>query len=287
MKNIPDEIIDELNRIKEISAKRKNGISTISINHAQDIAKKYSLSTIEVEIAALQQNIMPARYERNYDTISFSEQIHLLRSTVAVVGCGGLGGNIIEMLARLGIGNLVVIDGDIFNESNLNRQLLCTENNIGKGKAESAAARIKHINSSISTKTYSQFIDLKNISTIIRGVDLAVDALDNIPSRFILEKSCKSLKIPLIHGAINNFNGQVSTILPGDNGLETIYGPLEKYDKQNKKSVVSVPSFNPALVASLQVAEVVKVLLNRGKPLRNKVLLINLEELDINILEIG
>jgi len=287
MENIPDEIIDELNRIKEISAKRKNGISTISINHAQDIAKKHSLSTIEVEIAALQQNIMPARYERNYDTISFSEQIHLLRSTVAVVGCGGLGGNIIEMLARLGIGNLVVIDGDIFNESNLNRQLLCTENNIGKGKAESAAARIKHINSSISTKTYSQFIDLKNISTIIRGVDLAVDALDNIPSRFILEKSCKSLKIPLIHGAINNFNGQVSTILPGDNGLETIYGPLEKYDKQNKKSVVSVPSFNPALVASLQVAEVVKVLLNRGKPLRNKVLLINLEELDINILEIG
>jgi molybdopterin-synthase adenylyltransferase len=287
MENIPDEIIDELNRIKEISAKRKNGISTISINNAQDIAKKHSLSTIEVEIAALQQNIMPARYERNYDTISFSEQIHLLRSTVAVVGCGGLGGNIIEMLARLGIGNLVVIDGDIFNESNLNRQLLCTENNIGKGKAESAAARIKHINSSISTKTYSQFIDLKNISTIIRGVDLAVDALDNIPSRFILEKSCKSLKIPLIHGAINNFNGQVSTILPGDNGLETIYGPLEKYDKQNKKSVVSVPSFNPALVASLQVAEVVKVLLNRGKPLRNKVLLINLEELDINILEIG
>jgi len=287
MENIPDEIIDELNRIKEISAKRKNGISTISINHAQDIAKKHSLSTIEVEIAALQQNIMPARYERNYDTISFSEQIHLLRSTVAVVGCGGLGGNIIEMLARLGIGNLVVIDGDIFNESNLNRQLLCTENNIGKGKAESAAARIKHINSSISTKTYSQFIDLKNISTIIRGVDLAVDALDNIPSRFILEKSCKSLKIPLIHGAINNFNGQVSTIFPGDNGLETIYGPPEKYDKQNKKSVVSVPSFNPALVASLQVAEVVKVLLNRGKPLRNKVLLINLEELDINILEIG
>ncbi|MFW6148810.1 MAG: HesA/MoeB/ThiF family protein [Atribacterota bacterium] len=287
MENIPDEIIDELNRIKEISAKRKNGISTISINHAQDIAKKHSLSTIEVEIAALKQNIMPARYERNYDTISFSEQIHLLRSSVAVVGCGGLGGNIIEMLARLGIGNLVVIDGDIFNESNLNRQLLCTENNIGKGKAESATARIKHINSSISTKTYSQFINLKNISTIIQGVDLAVDALDNISSRFILERYCKSLKIPLIHGAINNFNGQVSTILPGDNGLETIYGPPEKYDKQNKKSVVSVPSFTPALIASLQVAEVVKVLLNRGKPLRNKLLLINLEELDINILEIG
>ena len=287
MKKIPNEIIDELNRIKEISVKKKNGISTISIDNVKEMAKKYSLSTLEVEVAALQLKIMPARYERNYDTINFSEQIHLLHSTVAVVGCGGLGGNIIEMLARLGIGNLVVIDGDIFNESNLNRQLLCTENNIGKSKAESAAARIKHINSSISTKAYSQFIDLENVERIIQRVDLAVDALDNIPSRFILEKSCKSLKIPFIHGAISNFNGQVSTIFPEDKGLEAIYGPPERYDKQNKKSIVSVPSFNPALVASLQVAEVVKVLLKKGKSLRNKVLLINLEESDINVLEIG
>jgi len=287
MKKISNEIIGELNRIKEISVKKINDISTISIDNVKKMSKEYSLSTLEVEIAALQQNIMPARYERNFDAISFSEQIHLLRSTVAVIGCGGLGGNIIEMLARLGIGNLVVIDGDTFNESNLNRQLLCTENNIGKGKAESAAVRIKHINSSINTKTYSQFIDLTNVGGIIQGVDLAVDALDNIPSRFILEKSCKSLKIPFIHGAISNFNGQVSTIFPEDKGLEAIYGPPERYDKLNKKSIGSVPSFNPALVASLQVAEVVKVLLNKGKPLRNKVLLINLEESDINVLEMG
>jgi len=286
MKKISNEMIDEFNRIKEISVKEKNGISTISIDKVKKMSKKYSLSTLEVEIAALKQNIIPARYERNYDTISFSEQIHLLRSTVAVIGCGGLGGNIIEMLARLGIGNLVVIDGDIFNESNLNRQILCTENNIGKGKAETAEARIKHINSSINTKAYSQFIHSENIDKMIQETDIVVDALDNIPSRFDLQKSCRSLKIPLIHGAINNFNGQVSTIFPGDKGLEAIYGPPERYDKQNKKNIVSVPSFNPSLVASLQVAEVVKVLLNRGKPLRNKVLLINLEELDINVVEI-
>jgi molybdopterin-synthase adenylyltransferase len=286
MEKIPNEIIDELNRIKEISAKKKKSISTISIDNVKEMATNYSLSPLEVEIAALQLKIMPARYERNYDTISFLEQIHLLRSTVAVVGCGGLGGNIIEILARLGIGNLLVIDGDIFNESNLNRQLLCTENNIGKGKAKAAKERIQSINSSISTKAYSQFIDSKNIGRIIQGVDLAVDALDNIPSRFILEKACRELKIPFIHGAINGFNGQVSTIFPQDKGLKAIYGPPERYEKQNKKSIVSVPSFTPALIASLQVAEVVKVLLNRGQPLRNKVLLINLEESDINVVEI-
>jgi molybdopterin-synthase adenylyltransferase len=286
MVNIPKNLSDELNKLKTASKNKRNDIPLISTNKVMEIAKKFALSALEVEIAALQQKIVPARYERNYDSISFSEQICLLNSTVAIVGCGGLGGNIIEMLARLGIGNLVVIDGDIFNESNLNRQLLCTENNIGKGKAESAAARIKQINSSINTKTYSQFVNSGNIDRFLRVCDIAVDALDNIPSRFILEKSCKSLKIPLIHGAINAFNGQVSTILPGDRGLEIIYGSPEKHIEANKNRRVSVPSFTPAMVASFQVAEVTKVLLNRGKLLRNKLLLINLETMDINVLEI-
>jgi molybdopterin/thiamine biosynthesis adenylyltransferase len=252
-----------------------------------EIAKIFALSALKVEIAALQHKIMPTRYERNYDSISFSEQICLLNSTVAVVGCGGLGGNIIEMLARLGIGNLVVIDGDIFNESNLNRQLLCTENFIGKGKAEIAATRIKQINSSINTRTYSQFVNSENIDKTLQGADIVVDALDNIPARLELQKSCNRLKITLIHGAINNFYGQVSTILPGDRGLEIIYGSSENYAGLNNNKRISVPSFTPAMVASFQVAEVIKVLLKRGELLQNKLLLINLETIDINVLEIS
>ncbi len=286
MKKIFEIIKDELNRIKNISEKREQLIPTISIDEILIIAKKYSLTPLEIEIAALQSEVLPSRYERNYDSISFSEQLHLLRSNVAVVGCGGLGGNVIEMFARLGIGNLVVIDGDIFNESNLNRQLLCTENSIAENKALTAAARIKHINTSISTTVYSQFIKPENIKTIIRDVDLVVDALDNIPSRLVLEKSCKELKIPLIHGAINKFYGQVSTILPGDKGFEVIYGSLENYKVNNVKNRVSVPSFTPAMVASFQVAEATKVILKRGNLLQNKLLLINLETMDINVLEI-
>ncbi len=280
-----DNIIDELNKIKVKSAKKNQDIPTISVDKIKDIAQKYNLALLEVEIAALKEKIIPERYERNYDTINFSEQIQLLRSTVCVVGCGGLGGNIIEILIRLGIGNLILVDGDKFNESNLNRQLLCTEDKIGKVKAETAAERIKHINSSINTKTYSQFIDSSNVRKIIQGANLVVDALDNIPSRFILEKACRELKIPFIHGAINGFNGQVSTVFPQDKGLEAIYGKPEKFDNQDKISRVSVLSVTPALVASFQVAEVLKVLLNKGKPLRNKLLLVNLEESDINVLE--
>jgi molybdopterin/thiamine biosynthesis adenylyltransferase len=287
MVNITKNLSDELNKLKTVSTNEGNDIPIISTDKVMEIAKKFALSALKVEIAALQQKIMPARYERNYDSISFPEQICLLNSTVAVVGCGGLGGNIIEMLARLGIGNLTVIDGDIFNDSNLNRQLLCTANSIGKGKAEIAAARIKQINSSINTIYYSHFVNSENIDGFLQGSDIVVDALDNIPARLGLQKSCNRLKIPLIHGAINNFYGQVSTILPNDRGLELIYGSSENYAVANKNRRVSVPSFTPAMVASFQVAEVTKLLLKRGELLRNKLLLINLETMDINVLEIN
>jgi molybdopterin/thiamine biosynthesis adenylyltransferase len=286
MEKIPQNIITEFKKIKVESKKLKKVIPLISVREIKEMAQKYHLSQLEIEISALQKNILPARYERNYGIISFSEQIQLLRSTIAVVGCGGLGGNIIELLARLGIGNLVIVDGDIFHESNLNRQLLSTEKNIGKGKAETAVKRIKHINSSIHTRSYSQFIDSTNFREIINGVDLAVDALDNISSRIILEKACQMLNIPLIHGAIHGFNGQVSTIFPQDKGFEAIYGSVQRYDKKKEMPKVSAPSVTPALVATFQVQEIIKVLLNRGKPLRNKLLLINLEESEMNLLEI-
>ncbi|MFW6148971.1 MAG: HesA/MoeB/ThiF family protein [Atribacterota bacterium] len=288
MDKIPENLSKELKIIKKQSDKTIDVkyIPVISIKKVQGLAEKYNLSFLNIEIAALRENIMPERYERNYDSISFSEQIKLLSSNVAVIGCGGLGGSIIEMLARLGVGNLILVDGDTFKESNLNRQLISTENKIGKNKAEVAAERITKINSSVKIKSCPQFVDATNIQQVIQGADLAIDALDNIPSRFVLAKACRELKIPFIHGAINGFNGQVSTIFPQDKGLEAIYGPPQRYDQENKKERVSAPSFSPTMIASFQVAETIKVLLNRGKNLRNKLLLINIEELEINVVEI-
>ena len=284
-KNIMN-IANELNKIKEKPFDKENNFSVISVDEIKKIAKLGNLSLIEVEITALKREIMPERYQRNYATISYPEQIKLLQSSVAVIGCGGLGGNIIELLARLGIGKITLVDGDVFSENNLNRQLLCTEKNISRNKAEIAAERIQQINSSIKTITYSEFIDSVNIHEIIEGTDLVVDALDNISDRFILEKACKKEKIPFIYGAVEGLYGQVSTIFPQDKGLESIYGPSKKYAKKEKGSRISVLSVTPALIASLQVQEVIKVLLKRGTILRKKVFLINLEDLDINILEL-
>ncbi len=281
-----EELIRELVRLKKDTLKKSDGIPIISISQVKKIAQTFNLTPKEIEIAALEEEIVPARYRRNFNTINFAEQITLLKSKVTVAGCGGLGGNIIESLARLGIGNIIAIDGDVFQESNLNRQALCNEDSFGTGKAVTALSKIKHINSSIDAHSYSQFFNIRNIATFIGDTEVVIDGLDNIPSRFLLEKVCKELKILFIHGAVNGLQGQVSTIFPEDKGLAAIYGPKDKYHEQYADNQVSVLSVTPAMVASLQVAEVLKVLLRRGKLLRNKLLLINLEENDFNILEI-
>jgi len=280
-------IIDELNRIKEkITADKKQEYLLLNIKEIKQIAKKFHYPSKEIEILALDEGILPSRYQKNYSSISLSEQIKLLRSKVAVIGCGGLGGNILELLARLGVGEIIVIDGDKFNESNLNRQILCTEENLKKSKVKEAAVRVRKINSSVKVKTHTLFINSKNIQEIIQGADLAIDALDNISTRFVLEKACQELEIPLVHGAVDGFNGQVSTIFPQDQGLELIYGSLKKLNKQKRISRLSVPAVTPALIASFQVQEVIKILLQKGKPLRNELLFIDLEDHDIEILKL-
>jgi len=280
-------IIDELNRIKEkITVDKKQEYLLLSIKEIKQIAKKFHYPSKEIEILALDEGILPSRYQKNYNSISLSEQIKLLRSKVAVIGCGGLGGNILELLARLGVGEIIVIDGDKFNESNLNRQILCTEENLKKSKVKEAAVRVRKINSSVKVKTHTLFINSKNIQEIIQGADLAIDALDNISTRFVLEKACQELEIPLVHGAVDGFNGQVSTIFPQDQGLELIYGSLKKLNRQKRISRLSVPAVTPALIASFQVQEVINILLQKGKPLRNELLFIDLEDHDIEILKL-
>lgn len=285
---IQDPILrDALAQIKQISEQEGHPVVTLSVMHTQKVAQKTNHSLLDVEIAALKMGIVPTRYQRNLPTISVQEQVKLLQSCITIVGCGGLGGTIIEQLARLGIGHLVLVDGDIFNESNLNRQLLSHQSNLGQLKAQAAAARIKKINASIQTQTYSQFANSSNIQKIIQKTDLVIDALDNIPARFTLQQACRNTEIPLIHGAVNGFNGQVSTIFPNDKGFEGIYGPAERYQEKetdDKMPKLSVTAMTPTLIAALQAQEALKVLLKKGQPLQNKLLFISLEENEFNIL---
>lgn len=210
------------------------------------------------------------RYARNIGTLTPEENELLRTKRAAIVGCGGLGGYILEMLGRLGVGHLTVIDGDVFAPSNLNRQLLSDTGNIGSSKVLAAAERMKLVNPDIAVTPVAAVLDEDNALALLRNHDVVMDALDNIPSRLAIARACAALQIPLVHGAIHAWYGQVATILPGDDTMERIYQSPE-FQKNLRPSN---PSFTPALVAALQVAEAVKLLTGRGTLLSGGTLLL-------------
>ena len=214
-----------------------------------------------------------SRYERNFPTFSREDFDSIQKASVCVVGCGGLGGYIIEMLARVGIGSLTLIDGDSFEASNQNRQILSTEENLGTPKAEAAAARVRLINKNVKTSFHHAFLTAENGSVLLGDSDLIMDALDNIPARLLIQALCREKNIPLIHGAIGGWSAQVTTVFPGDDTLTRLFSAEKGYDSK----VLGNPSFTPALTASIQVSEALKVITGKNEELlRNKLLYIDL-----------
>ena len=207
---------------------------------------------------------MELRHIRNIPALSEKECALLRQKTVAVVGCGGLGGYLVEQLARLGIGNIRCVDGDVFEESNLNRQLLCTRALLGVGKASAAAERIRAIDPEIRVQTFPVYLDEANVRFLIAGCDAVLDGLDNVPARKILAKACAEEKIPYIYGAVSGWTAQAALCMPADGLMEKLYP--EDVQTENK----SVLSFTPALCASVQTALCIKWL--TGRPVQSGVL---------------
>ena len=201
---------------------------------------------------------MDARYARNIPALSEAECDILKQKRVLVVGCGGLGGHIIDQLARIGIGALRVVDGDVFEPSNLNRQMLSEVNLLGTGKAKAAAEHITRINPDVTVEAAEEYLSENNAVQLLAGCDIVMDALDNIGSRKILAAACEKANIPYIYGAISGWVAQAAVSLPGDHLINTLYPEeIEIHDK-------SVLSFTPALCASMQTALCVKWLIGRS-----------------------
>lgn len=213
------------------------------------------------------------RYERNYKTISHEDQKKLAESTVAIVGCGGLGGTMAEELARLGIGRLILIDGDHFEESNLNRQLFSTENNVGEKKVKAAKKRLRTVNSEVTLTLYDKWFSVENAQELFNDANLVLDALDSINRRVELEKACHSLNIPLVYAGIAGWFGMLGVSMPGDFSVSKIF--KEGVDKGVEKEWGN-PPFTPWTLSSLTVAEAVKIIVGRESSLRNSWLQIDL-----------
>jgi len=237
-------------------------------------AIRFGLTCPEIEKIVLENGLLPARYQRNMHTISCEQQLRIFCSKVAVVGCGGLGGYVVEELARLGFGTIVAIDPDVFVEHNLNRQLLSTLHNIGMPKVEAAAERIDAINPAVVVIPVQLAFSLNNASDLFQGVDVVVDALDSVAARLQLAEACTELKIPLVYGSIGGFYGQVVTQFPGDGTIQRMYANWK--EGKGIEEHLGNPAFTPALVASLEVAEVCKIVLGQGNLLRRRALFIDL-----------
>ncbi|OGP52659.1 MAG: hypothetical protein A2Y65_08220 [Deltaproteobacteria bacterium RBG_13_52_11] len=220
--------------------------------------------------------MVPERYQRNLGSIGIEGQARLLESKVAIVGVGGLGGIALELLLRLGVGALAVIDGDAFSESNVNRQLLSQITNMGAAKVEVARQRAESVNPSTKMETYRVRATEGNLAEMINGSHVVVDGLDDIPTRYAVQRAAKGLGIPFVHGAVAGFWGQVMTIFPEDEGLELIYGSEAEPIPGDERDL-GTPCVTPAMVASVQVAEVIKVLLGWKDVIRNRLYVLNLK----------
>ncbi|MCI6994485.1 MAG: HesA/MoeB/ThiF family protein [Methanobrevibacter sp.] len=228
---------------------------------------------------------MPTRYigdgyweiaSRQMSIVTRSEQQRFKDAKITVIGCGGIGGETIEMLARMGIGELVLVDKDAYDLSNLNRQTLATIADLGLTKSDVAAEKVRLINPYVKVTTFNEHVDQTNIEKVIGDSDIVIDALDNVLTRVIVSRAAKEKGIPYIHGAIHGTLGQITVFLPNsDKTYEEIFNlpsiGKELNDKtigELKKVTSGVPPVigpTPNLIGCLEAFEAYKAITGVGK----------------------
>lgn len=213
-------------------------------------------------------------FHRNLGALTTEQQHCLHAASATVVGCGGLGGYVIEELARIGLGRLHCFDPDVFSPSNCNRQLNALLATLGRNKAEVAAERVAAIHPFCAAQAYPMdFRQAAGTGAFSTGV--VIDCLDDVQARIDLAACCANQGLPLVHGAVNGWYGQVGVQLPGGDLIARLYPPRTTRRPTQAPSVLAC---TVAMVASLQVAEVVKLLLGLESPLSNAWLHIDLKE---------
>lgn len=228
---------------------------------------------------------MPTRYigdgyweiaSRQMSIVTRSEQQRFKDGKITVIGCGGIGGQTIEMLARMGIGELVLVDEDAFDISNLNRQTLATLSDVGLDKSAVAKDKVRLINPYVKVTSFNEHVDETNIDKIISDSDIVIDALDNVLTRVIVSRKAKKKKIPYIHGAIHGTLGQLTVFLPdGERTYEEMFNLPSKgkeltpevFEALSKvtSGVPPVIGPTPNLIGCLEAIEAFKIITGVGE----------------------
>lgn len=209
------------------------------------------------------------RYSRNILLIGNQGQTKLLKSKVLICGCGGLGSTVIMNLAGSGVGTIGLIDDDVVEVSNLNRQFI--HKNIGEDKVTSAKKRILEYNPEITVNTYKIRLDENNYQSIVKDYDIIIDCFDSYKSKILLNDIAVETGKTLIHGGVTEYFGQVTVIKPSTPCLRCIFPDID-LGKEVPKGILSPVV---STVASIQSMEAVKQILNTGEPLEGLLLTYN------------
>lgn len=228
---------------------------------------------------------MPTRYigdgyweiaSRQMSIVTRSEQERFKDAKITVIGCGGIGGETIEMLARMGVGELVLVDKDAFDLSNLNRQTLATITDLGIEKSDVAKEKVRLINPYVKVTTFNEHIDQSNIEKVIGDSNIVIDALDNVLTRVIVSRKAKEKGIPYIHGAIHGTMGQITVFLPNSEKTYEEMFNLPSVGKELTEDIINalknvtsgVPPVigpTPNLIGCLEAFEAYKIITGVGK----------------------
>jgi len=246
-------------RLAELFRLSLGAARVIDLAHGRRLAEQAGVPLLAVERFALSLGVVPRRYERNIGTLGVEGQRRLLGCSAAVVGLGGLGGHVVELLARLGVGRVAGLDGDTFDDGNLNRQLLATAENLGDSKAAAAAARVARVNPAVAFEAHAVPFE-QAPPDVLAGRDAVFDCLDTIPARRELARRCAAAGVALVHGAIAGWCGQVAVVPPGSGLLERLFSGSGAGGLEQRLGCLP---FTAAAAAGIMVAAAVPVLLGR------------------------
>ncbi len=205
------------------------------------------------------------RYARQMLMFGEEGQERLKSASVLVAGAGGLGTVISLYLAAAGIGHLRIIDCDVVEPSNLNRQILHWSGDIGRPKTASVADKLAALNPLIRIEAIIARITEESIEGMARGCDLIVDAMDNVPTRHLLNRAAVAQKIPFVHGAVRGFFGQATTVIPGKGPCLRCFFP-----ESSPREAFPIVGAACGVIGSIEVAETIKLLTGKGEPLAGK-----------------
>jgi molybdopterin-synthase adenylyltransferase len=222
------------------------------------------------------------RYNRQLRIPNFGEtaQEKLKAARVVIAGVGGLGCASATYLAAAGVGHITIVDFDLVELSNLNRQVLYWEEDIGAEKVAVAQKKLSRLNPTIEITPVCAEITEQNASSIISGADVVVDGLDKLEARLAINRACVSQKTPYVYGGVSRLRGMMTTIIPG------VTPCLACFDPEGPRGL-GVLGVTPALIANLQALETIKLLTGEKPSLAGKLLLFNGDDLKFRVYDIG